>query len=347
MNISVIAPYDFNKDGFIDLFVGARNYPFVYGMNPTSFLFQNDGKGHFIDIAPSKVPAISNIGMVTDAKWVDIDGDQSSDLVIVGEWMSPHIFKNNKGQFKELSSNLNELNGWWQTVAFADINNDGKQDLIMGNIGENFYLQPSKKSPVKLFVNDFDKNGIKDKVVTYTIEGKDKPVVVKRELEEMVPLIKKNNLKHIEYARKSIQEIFTPEDIKSSIIKIFDFATSIVALNKGGGNFEIVPLPAMTQLSSVNAIQVTDLNRDGKVDLLLGGNHFDYQPQYDRLDASFVDILVQNKNGQFDIVEPLKAGILLKGQMRDIKMVNRQGKEHFLFLQNNDYPVLYQLNSLK
>jgi hypothetical protein len=347
MNISVIAPYDFNKDGFIDLFVGARNYPFVYGMNPTSFLFQNDGKGHFIDIAPSKVPAISNIGMVTDAKWVDIDGDQSSDLVIVGEWMSPHIFKNNKGQFKELSSNLNELNGWWQTVAFADVNNDGKQDLIMGNIGENFYLQPSKKSPVKLIVNDFDKNGIKDKVVTYTIEGKDKPVVVKRELEEMVPLIKKNNLKHIEYARKSIQEIFTPEDIKSSIIKIFDFATSIVALNKGGGNFEIVPLPAMTQLSSVNAIQVTDLNRDGKVDLLLGGNHFDYQPQYDRLDASFVDILVQNKNGQFDIVEPLKAGILLKGQMRDIKMVNRQGKEHFLFLQNNDYPVLYQLNSLK
>ncbi len=347
MNISVIAPYDFNKDGFIDLFVGARNYPFVYGMNPTSFLFQNDGKGHFIDIAPSKVPAISNIGMVTDAKWMDIDGDQSSDLVIVGEWMSPHIFKNNKGQFKELSSNLNELNGWWQTVAFADVNNDGKQDLIMGNIGENFYLQPSKKSPVKLFVNDFDKNGIKDKVVTYTIEGKDKPVVVKRELEEMVPLIKKNNLKHIEYARKSIQEIFTPEDIKSSIIKIFDFATSIVALNKGGGNFEIVPLPAMTQLSSVNAIQVTDLNRDGKVDLLLGGNHFDYQPQYDRLDASFVDILVQNKNGQFDIVEPLKAGILLKGQMRDIKKVNRQGKEHFLFLQNNDYPVLYQLNSLK
>jgi hypothetical protein len=128
MNISVIAPYDFNKDGFIDLFVGARNYPFVYGMNPTSFLFQNDGKGHFVDIAPSKVPAISSIGMVTDAKWVDIDGDQSSDLVIVGEWMSPQIFKNNKGQLKALPSNLNELNGWWQTIAFADVNSDGKQD---------------------------------------------------------------------------------------------------------------------------------------------------------------------------------------------------------------------------
>ncbi len=347
MNISVIAPYDFNKDGFVDLFVGARNYPFVYGMNPTSFLFQNDGKGHFVDIAPTKVPAISSIGMVTDAKWVDIDGDQSSDLVIVGEWMSPRIFKNNKGQLTALPSNLNELNGWWQTVTYADVNNDGKQDLILGNIGENFYLQPSKKNPVKLFVNDFDKNGIKDKVVTYTVDGKDKPVVVKRELEEMVPSIKKNNLKHIEYAKKSIQEIFTPEDIKSSIVKIFDFATSIVAINKGGGQFEIVPLPATTQLSSVNAIQATDLNRDGKVDLILGGNHFDYQPQYDRLDGSFVDVLVQTKNGQFEAMDPLKAGILLKGQMRDIKKINKQGKEHFLFLQNNDYPVLYQLNSLK
>jgi len=347
MNISVIAPYDFNKDGFIDLFVGARNYPFVYGMNPTSFLFQNDGKGHFVDIAPSKVPAISSIGMVTDAKWVDIDGDQSSDLVIVGEWMSPQIFKNNKGQLKALPSNLNELNGWWQTIAFADVNNDGKQDLIMGNIGENFYLQPSKQNPVKLFVNDFDKNGIKDKVVTYTVDGKDKPVVVKRELEEMVPSIKKNNLKHIEYAKKSIQEIFSPEDIKSSIVKTFDFATSIIAINKGGGKFDIMPLPAMTQLSSVNAIQVTDLNRDGKVDFIMGGNHFDYQPQYDRLDGSFVDVLLQTKNGQFEALDPLKAGILLKGQMRDIKKINRQGKEHFLFLQNNDYPVLYQLNSIK
>jgi hypothetical protein len=261
--------------------------------------------------------------------------------------MSPRIFKNNKGQLTTLPSNLNELNGWWQTVTYADVNNDGKQDLIMGNIGENFYLQPSKKNPVKLFVNDFDKNGIKDKVVTYTVDGKDKPVVVKRELEEMVPSIKKNNLKHIEYAKKSIQEIFTPEDIKSAIVKIFDFATSIVAINKGGGQFEIVPLPAMTQLSSVNAIQATDLNRDGKVDLILGGNHFDYQPQYDRLDGSFVDVLVQTKNGQFEAMDPLKAGILLKGQMRDIKKINKQGKEHFLFLQNNDYPVLYQLNSLK
>ncbi len=344
MNVSVIAPYDFNHDGFVDLFVGSRNYPFVYGMNPTSYLLQNDGKGHYTDITARIAPALATIGMLTDASWVDIDGDNQKELIVVGEWMAPHIFKNSNGHFNELKSNLNELNGWWQTIQVADINKDGKMDLIIGNIGENFYLQPTKEKPAKLFVNDFDKNGIKDKVVTYTVDGKDKPVVVKRELEEMVPAIKKHNLKHIDYANKSVQEIFSAEDIKTAIVKTLDFPSSIIAINKGGGQFEIMPLPAMTQLSSINAIQVSDLNNDGKLDLILGGNHFDYQPQYERLDASFVDVLLQKQNMQFEVLDPAQSGILLKGQMRDIKKINRLGKDHFIFLQNNDFPLLYQLN---
>ena len=282
--------------------------------------------------------------MLTGANWADIDGDKQMELVVVGEWMAPHIFKFQNEKLVELKSNLNDLNGWWQTLQVADMNHDGKMDLIIGNVGENFYLQPSKENPVKLFVNDFDKNGIKDKVVTYTVDGKEKPVVVKRELEEMVPAIKKNSLKHIQYANKSIQEIFQAEDIKASIIKTLNYASSIIAINKGGGQFEIVKLPAMTQMSSINAIEVADLNKDGKLDLVLGGNHFDYQPQYERLDASFVDVLLQKQNGQFEVLDPTKSGILLKGQMRDIKKINRLGKDQFLLLQNNDYPVLFQPN---
>jgi hypothetical protein len=344
MNISVIAPDDFNKDGFVDLFVGARNYPFVYGVDPTSFLLQNDGKGHFVDVTVAKAPGLRNIGMLTAASWVDLDGDHKNELVLVGSWMAPHIFKYSQEKFAEIKSNLNALSGLWQSLQIADINKDGKMDMIIGNVGENFYLQPTLQSPSKLFVNDFDKNGIKDKVVTYTVDGKDKPVVVKRELEEMVPAIKKNNLKHIQYANKSIQEIFTKEDIKNSIIKNFNYASSILAINKGEGQFDIRVLPVMAQLSSINAIEVSDLNMDGYLDLILGGNHFDYQPQYDRLDASFVEVFLQNKNTQFELLDPAQSGILLKGQIRDIKKINRVGKTSYLFLQNNDVPLLYQLN---
>jgi hypothetical protein len=193
-------------------------------------------------------------------------------------------------------------------------------------------------------VNDFDKNGIKDKVVTYTVDGKDKPVVVKRELEEMVPAIKKNNLKHIQYANKSIQEIFSREDINTAVVKTFNYGSSIIAINKGDGQFEIIKLPVMAQLSSVNAILVDDLNKDGRLDLMLGGNHFNFQPQYDRLDGSFVEVFIQQKNRQFELMDPAQAGILLKGQMRDIKKINRDGKTNYLLLRNNDFPLLYQLN---
>ncbi len=344
MNIAAIAPNDFNQDGFVDLFVGARNYPFVYGIDPTSFLLQNDGKGHFIDVTASKAPGLSNIGMLTGASWADIDGDKQNELVVIGTWMAPHIFKYRNEKFAEIKSNLNALNGWWQSMQIADINKDGKMDLIIGNIGENFYLQPSIEQPAKLFVNDFDKNGIKDKVVTYTVDGKDKPVVVKRELEEMVPAIKKNNLKHIEYANKSIQEIFTPEDINSAVVKSFNYASSIIAINKGDGQFEIVKLPVMAQLSSINAIEVADLNKDGQLDLILGGNHFNFQPQYDRLDGSFVEVFIQRKKMQFELMDPAQSGILLKGQIRDIKKVNSVGKTNYLLLRNNDFPTRYQLN---
>ena len=344
MNIAVITPNDFNKDGFVDLFVGARNYPFVYGINPTSFLLQNDGKGHFVDVTASKAPGLLNIGMLTGANWADLDGDNQNELVVVGEWMAPYIFKYTHDKFSEVKSNLNALSGWWQSLQIADMNKDGKMDLIIGNVGENFYLQPTFKQPAKLFVIDFDKNGIKDKVVTYTVDGKDKPVVVKRELEEMVPAIKKNNLKHIQYANKSIQEIFTPEDIKSAVVKTFNYGSSIIAINKGDGQFEIIKLPVMAQLSSVNAILVDDLNKDGRLDLMLGGNHFNFQPQYDRLDGSFVEVFIQQKNRQFELMDPAQAGILLKGQMRDIKKINRDGKTNYLLLRNNDFPLLYQLN---
>ena len=345
MNISVAAVNDFNGDGYPDIFIGARNYPQIYGMDPTSFLFVNDGKGHFTDIAATKNPTISKIGMVTNAIWANLTGDSAKELIITGEWMTPRVFAFTKDHFEEVKTNLGNLFGWWQTVEAADVNNDGKIDLILGNIGENFKLQPDVANPVKLWLNDFDDNGTIDKVLTSTIDGKDKPIVMKRDLEEQVPSIKKQNLKYADYAKKSIQEIFAPAILKKSVVKQFNFPSSIIAINNGNGNFTIQKLPAMSQMCCINSICCSDLNHDGFVDLILGGNQFGFLPQYERLDASLGDVLINDGKGNFISKDNFTTGLHLRGEVRDIKKIKINTEDGFLFLQNNDYPTLFKIKN--
>jgi hypothetical protein len=349
-NISVATAYDFDNDGDLDLFVGGRSVPGEYGLNPSSYLLLNDGSGHFLDIAKTKNPDIANIGMVTGAAWADVRGDSQKELIIVGEWMTPRIFSFNKDHFKEIKTNISDLYGWWQTITAADLNGDGKQDLLLGNIGENFYLRPDSTHPVKLWVSDFDQNGIIDKILTYTVDGKDKPVFLKHDLEDAMPFLKKNNLKHAEYATKSVQELIPAEALNKALVKQFDYSPSCVAINKGNGQFIVEKLPPMIQLSSVNAIHCMDINKDGKIDIVSGGNQFDFIPQLERLDASMGDVLINNGVGTppagqpgFIWVEPARTGLDLSGQVRDIEEIHINQKNYLLFLQNDEYPVLYEV----
>ncbi|MEO6230035.1 MAG: VCBS repeat-containing protein, partial [Ferruginibacter sp.] len=261
MNIAVATANDFDGDGDLDLFVGSRSVPYEYGVTPQSYLYVNDGKGHFKDETVRLNPAIGKLGMVTGALWADLDDDNNKELVITGEWMATKIFSYNKTKkiFEEQQhTNLSDLYGWWQTVAAADVNGDGKTDLILGNIGENFYLRPNKTNPVKLWLNDFDQSGTQEAFLTRTIEGRDMPVFLKREITDQFPALKKQNLRHAEYATKSVQDLFGKELVNKSGIKLFNYCKSIVAINDGKGGFTIQPLPVMVQLSSVNAISCTD-----------------------------------------------------------------------------------------
>ena len=283
--------------------------------------------------------------MVTGAVWEDVTGDKQKELVIVGEWMAPRIFSFNKDHFDEVKTNIGDKFGWWQTVAVADVNNDGKQDLILGNIGENFYLCPKANSPAKLWMNDYDKNGDLDKMMTYTINGKDMPVFLKRDVQDQLPSLKKENLKHSEYANKAIQDLFSKEMISTSAVKQFNYTPSCVAINEGNGKFSITELPVMVQLSCINAILPIDVNRDGFIDLVTGGNQFGLLPQFEKLDASFGDVLINTGKGDFVWQESKKTGLNLRGELRDIVTVKNATGTYLLFLQNNEFPVLYKLNS--
>jgi enediyne biosynthesis protein E4 len=345
-NVSVAIANDFNGDGYPDLFIGSRSYPELYGVTPESFLFVNDGSGHFRDVAKTQGRGLADIGMVCGAVWADVVGNSQKELIVVGEWMAPKIFSFDGNHFEEVKTNLDNMFGWWQTVSSADVNGDGKIDLILGNIGENFYLQPDDKRPVKLWINDYDQNNSVEKIMTYTVDGKDVPVFLKKDMEDQLPSIKKANLKNEAYARKSIQELF-PEDLLSkSIVKKFNYSSSCIAINNGNGNFTIQKLPVMSQLSCINVIRCLDVNGDGRVDLVTGGNQFGFLPQFERLDASLGDVLVNTGKGEFVWQEASKTGLALRGEQRDIAEIKTNNDDCLLFLQNNEFPVLYKLNKI-
>lgn len=333
---------DFNNDGHIDLFVGGRSIPREYGADPSSCIFLGDGKGRFTDIAPAKNPDIAHIGMVTSAAWADLTGEGQPQLLIAGEWMTPKIFHWKNNHFEEEKTNLDKYHGWWESLKVADLNGDGKPDLILGNLGENFYFCPDSTHPVKLWISDFDNNGIKDKILTSTLNGKDMPVFMKHEMEDQVPSLKKKNLKHAVYAKKSIQELFQTDKAQT---KLLDYCSSIVAINEGKGQFSIRKLPPEVQLSSVNAIVSADVNHDGKPDLIIGGNEFGFLPQFGRLDASLGDVLLGDGKGNFTFTWPDRSGLDLPGQVRDIALLPAKDHVYLLFLRNNEIPVLYSFDN--
>ncbi|CAN5479371.1 VCBS repeat-containing protein [soil metagenome] len=345
-NISTAIANDIDGDGDLDLFVGARCVSGVYGITPKSHIYINDGTGKFSDMPYEKCKEIIDAGMVTGAVWVDMDGNRKNELVVVGEWMQPKIFKYEHGSFALLKNNLSDKMGWWQTVAVADLNGDGNQDLVLGNLGENFYLKPGKANPVKLFLNDFDNNGETDKIVTRTIDGKDKPVFMKMEMESQLPMLKKQNLHNAEYAKKSIQELFTQEQMQRAIVKEVNYSTSCIAYNNGKGNFTIQVLPVGVQLSSIKSILSIDINHDSIPDLVMGGNEFGFQPQLGRLDANEGTVLINDGKGNFSTITQAVSGIEVQGQIRDIVAMRRKGVTGILFLQNNAYPLFYQLNKI-
>ncbi|WP_046371029.1 VCBS repeat-containing protein [Flavihumibacter petaseus] len=346
-NISVAIANDIDGDGDADLFVGGRNVPQQYGNAPNSYIYINDGKGNFSDQTASVSPELVQAGMITGAAWADINQDGRADLVITGEWMSPQVFLNQGGKLVRTKTSLDALQGWWGALVAADLDNDGKTDLVLGNSGKNFYLKPDEKHPIKLWIGDFDQNGQEEKILTRTIDGKDKPVFLKRELTDQIPSLKKQNLKHEQYALKSIQELFPEKVLSKATVRIFNYNASIVAWNDGKGNFSVSELPYPVQLSSVNAIAVKDINGDGKADMVMGGNNLHLQPQFCRLDASEGHLLFNQGNRQWQNNDPAFSGLQLKGEIRGLQFLEFQQRLSLLVTQNDSVPVLLSVQHAK
>lgn len=346
-NTAVVVPVDFDEDGDLDLFVGSRSIPNLYGYPPKSFLFENNGQGKFRDITTAKAPLFEQLGMVTDAQLIDLVGDQKEELVIIGEWMSPKVFSINNGFFQQVETSLEAFPGWWYTLESNDFDGDGDTDLVLGNRGENFYFGGSPEEPAKLWVHDFDENGTIEKIMTRTIEGRDMPISMKKELTSEIVSLKKQNLKHTEFADKAIQDLFPPETLEKAYVNSAVYFKSAVAINNGQGQFELVPLPQEVQFSCVCDIYCTDLNGDNKSDLVLGGNESGFMPQFSKLDASFGHVLINQGDGSFERLENRNTGFFVKGDIKSLQPIQINNQEHLLVTINGKEPKLFKVKPKK
>jgi len=339
-NAAAAVAFDADGDGDMDLFLASRSIPQHYGMIPESYLYINDSKGKF------SVGASVKAGMLTDAALADVDRDTKNEIIVTGEWMAPIVFAVKNNQLIPLATGVEDYKGWWQSVTTADIDGDGDIDCIFGNTGENCYLKPGKNNPVKLWISDFDQNGTDDKIITRTINKRDVPVFLKRELTEQMPSLKKQNLKYEEYAGKSIQDLFSRGTVNKATVQEFNYAASSIAVNNGKGSFVLQELPVYTQFSSINAICCTDLNNDGKKDLVMGGNQFYFQPQFARLDASYGHILINkgSRNGKviWEWAAPSQTGFETRGEVKDILLLPSAQGSRLLVVENDNYPVLFR-----
>ncbi|HEX8021801.1 VCBS repeat-containing protein [Mucilaginibacter sp.] len=342
VNASIIVSADYDGDGKPDLFVGGRSVPGLYGCSPKSFVFHNDGNGHFTDVSKSVLGNDTKLGMITAAKWADIDNNGSPDLIVAGNWMGIRIFKNNKGKFTE-DKQLANYKGWWSSLEIADVDGDGTLDIIGGNIGLNSKFRASFDQPMEIHIKDFDNNGTKECVTSmYKSDGVNYVFHMKPDLVGQMPILKKRFLRYIDYAGKPFNEVFTADMLDGAETHQMNFLASAVFLNKNG-KFVCKPLPVDAQLSMVNTILCADLDNTGVKKIVLGGNFYGFKPEVGRLDANRGLIYQYTKNG-FTYFPAAKTGLNLNGQVRSSAVIkNAAGKNYYLFGINDEPLKAYEL----
>jgi hypothetical protein len=320
---STVAVGDIDGDGDLDLFVGEGSKPMKNGVPGDGFLLENDGRGNFTDITNTKAAQLIGIGVISSALLLDIDGDKDLDLIIVGEFMGVEILENQNGQFNKKSpANLSNAKGWWNIIKPADLDGDGDLDFIIGNHGLNSRFKASEEEPIGLFVKDFDKNGLVDPILArYKPDGEAYPYGLRHNLIDQIKSLKKVLPDYKSFENASVQDIFGNEALKDAIESRANTLASVVLINNGNFNFSIVELPSQAQMTPIYAIATGDFDKDGDLDIVMGGNLYGVKPEIGKFDASRGIYLKNDGKGNFE-EQKYEQGFFLEGEIRDILVYN-------------------------
>jgi hypothetical protein len=333
---------DYDKDGQLDLFVGGRIVPGKYPFPANSYILKNNGKKgadlKFENVTDKIAPELLNLGLVTDAVWDDFDSDGNIDLIIVGEWMKIHFLKNSSGKFVDVSDDLGfkASAGWWNCIKCIDIDKDGDNDYLVGNLGLNNKSKATENEPFEIYSNDFDLNGNLDIVLSYTENGKNYPVTGFDAAVRQLPVLKLRYKGYEEFARATLQDIYGDKMLNSSLHYSANTFASYWIENQGKGKFKMHKLPNRAQFSSIN--DMTEVKyKDSATAFIIAGNLYGSEVETPRNDAGIGLVLASDTNGEIKVIPPPESSLMIKGEVKVISKIKlATGYDAFLFAINND-----------
>jgi len=240
------------------------------------------------------------------------------------------------------------MSGQWRSLAAADLDGDGDLDIVSGNLGLNNKYKASPKEPIKLFAKDLDDNGSIDPLIAYYIADQTGerhlyPAIDRQQFAGQVPAIKKKYEQHAAYSKEKIEDILKGQ--KEGMLELVCEETRTCWLeNKGNGKFEMHALPTEAQLAPVNSIICTDVDGDQKTDIIMAGNEYQAEVMTGMYDASYGLLLKGDGKGTFRAISPLQSGLIIDGDVKDMKIINTASKERLLLVAvNNDKMKVFKL----
>jgi hypothetical protein len=344
---SCVAAADYDKDGDLDLFVGARVIPGEYPLAPNSTLLRNEinqGECRFTDVTAQLAPSLQKAGMVSAALWSDYDQDGWIDLVLTGEFMPIRFFHNQRGKFQEATSTgIADMSGWWNSLAAADFDGDGDIDYVAGNLGLNTKYRANDKEPLCVQAADFNKDGRMDPIISYYLGGEKQLIHSRDDLIDQISAMKARFRSYKAYAEASFEESFLPQELEKAYQVCSHWMQSSYIENKGAGKFAIQALPLEAQLAPLFGMLAADYTGDGYVDVLAVGNDYSTEVATGRYDALQGLLLKGDGKGGFVVVRARESGFEADKDAKGMaRLISSDGKELVLVGNNSDKLQVYE-----
>lgn len=341
---TTVVPHDFDNDGDMDVFVGGRVIPGKYPYAPESYLLENTN-GTFKNITAKVAPDLNKIGMITDAIWEDMNGDNLVDLVVTGEWLGIEVFEQNPSGFVKTNAyqTLSNAKGWWNSMRITDIDNDGDKDIVAGNLGLNYKFHASYEKPFHVYTNDYNYDNIEDIVLAKEYNGEEVPIRGKTCMTQQMPHLANKITDYQDFASRNLAGILGEEINTALHYEVTEFRSGV--FENINGNFTFKPFENYLQISPINSILFEDINNDENKDLILAGNNFQSEVETTKADAGIGNVLLGNGKGIFSLQDHTTSGFFVDKDVRAMTILNAPNQKVLVVANNNDTHNIFKLNN--